>query len=1101
MKGRRHDKPLLRTFALLAFAAAFLSALNSPGQPNCLPPPTGLVAWWPAEGTPLDVVGTNHGIELNGVAYTNGMVGKAFYFEGNSSYIVVQPNTALQFSNEFTIELWYKAERTNGLEGLVSTRNSESAGFNYDISITPGELVRILFDDPAVSGGSDVGTPFEISQYVPGPPAGDFHHLAVSYQQIAPTTVEVKTYLDGQLVRVRTFTASLSRSVNPAARFFIGASADYNNTVAEAFQGIIDEVSLYNRALSIGEIQSVYNAGSSGKCDTSPPSIWVQPADQTVFIGKQAGFRVVATGAPVLAYQWTFKGTNIANATTSILNLTNIQFSQGGAYAVRITNSFGFTNSSNALLTVLAPPPCSTPGSNLISWWRAESNTLDQVTGNTGTLQGDADFGPGQAGAGFVLDGNGDAITLSNPPTLQVQNFTIEGWIKRASTLAVSSGTADGMLFSYGLNGYGFGIHPGGQLFLAKMSVDSVTAAPAITDTDFHHVAVTKAATNVVFYVDGIAYPVPGYGSTFTFTTSAAIGARGDNLASSFLGMIDELSIYSRALSSVEMQAIFLAGISDKCLSTVGPTIIIHPTNRTVTAGTNITFNVAAAGSAALKYQWRFNGTNIAGATTNLLTLTNVLLSYAGNYSVVVTNSAGLTISSNALLTVNIPPATVRALSTNITGGASVVVPITIVANGNENVLGFSLNFETNKLIFLSASLGPGAPAAVLMANTSQTNIGRLGLGIIMPTDATFAPGTQTVAFVSFLATNVAVSTTATNSFGDLPTPRQLLDTGLNSLSATYSNGTVSISVAPAYEGDVFSRPNGDRTVTLTDWLLLGRYTARLDYPTNAAEFQRADCAPRLTLGDAAIKVTDWVQAGRYSSGLDLVQPSGGPTNESASPAPSPSASRLLIASGTSLLPNETATISVTLAAQSNENAVAFSLSFDPSLVALIGAAPGTAAGGATLFVNTSQAGSGRVGVALALGTLGTFAPGDRELIRLTFRASSFAHGSFVPAFTDQPVPREISDFTASPLPVGFSAGTFTVNPPPALRITRADQNTVLLAWPMHASNYVVQQAVGSLAPSIIWSNLPSTLTFSNSECTLLLPATNSPRFYRLKSP
>src|SRR5262249_40207809 len=162
-----------------------------------------------------------------------------------------------------------------------------------------------------------------------------------------------------------------------------------------------------------------------------------------------------------------------------------------------------------------------------------------------------------------------------------------------------------------------------------------------------------------------------------------------------------ELSIYGRALSALEMQAIFLAGISGKCLSNIGPTIVIHPTNRTVTAGTNITFNVAAGGSPTLRYQWQFNGTNIAGATTNSITLTNVLLSQAGNYSVIVTNSAGSASSSNALLTVNIPPATVRAVNTNAIGGGSVVVPITVVANGNENLLGFSLNFESNKLTFL----------------------------------------------------------------------------------------------------------------------------------------------------------------------------------------------------------------------------------------------------------------------------------------------------------------------------------------------------------------------------------------------------------------
>src|SRR5437867_5269976 len=120
------------------------------------------------------------------------------------------------------------------------------------------------------------------------------------------------------------------------------------------FNGRVDELSLYGRALSLSEIQGIYNAGSAGKCIVSnAPSIITQPASQTVFAGANVNFSVTASGTPLLSYQWSFNGTNIANATTTSLSLSNVQPAQGGNYAVRVTNALGSVLSSNGLLTVL----------------------------------------------------------------------------------------------------------------------------------------------------------------------------------------------------------------------------------------------------------------------------------------------------------------------------------------------------------------------------------------------------------------------------------------------------------------------------------------------------------------------------------------------------------------------------------------------------------------------------------------------------------------------------------------------------------------------------------------------------------------------------
>src|SRR5205807_7504908 len=228
----------------------------------------------------------------------------------------------------------------------------------------------------------------------------------------------------------------------------------------------------------------------------------------------------------------------------------NVGFLDAGPYAGQVSNPGGTNASSNAVLTVLEAPPCVSPGSNLISWWRAESNALDQITGNTGALAGNATFTSGRVGQGFLFDGNTSAVIVSNPPSLQLQNFSLETWIQRGDPAVASRSSGGGLFLSYGHGGYGFGINDNGTLFLTRVDIDNVATTVAVTDTNLHHIAVVKTGTSVVFYIDGIPYPAAAYGSSFTFTTPAAIGARGDTLADSFLGMIDEISIYSRSLSA-----------------------------------------------------------------------------------------------------------------------------------------------------------------------------------------------------------------------------------------------------------------------------------------------------------------------------------------------------------------------------------------------------------------------------------------------------------------------------------------------------------------------------------------------------------------------
>ena len=88
-----------------------------------------------------------------------------------------------------------------------------------------------------------------------------------------------------------------------------------------------------------------------------PPSISTQPQSQTVKLGSNVTFTVVATGTPTPGYQWQFNGSPISGATSSTYIRSNAQFADAGNYFVLVTNVAGSPASSNASLAVLPLAP------------------------------------------------------------------------------------------------------------------------------------------------------------------------------------------------------------------------------------------------------------------------------------------------------------------------------------------------------------------------------------------------------------------------------------------------------------------------------------------------------------------------------------------------------------------------------------------------------------------------------------------------------------------------------------------------------------------------------------------------------------------------
>lgn len=132
----------------------------------------------------------------------------------------------------------------------------------------------------------------------------------------------------------------------------------------------------------------------------------------------------------------------------------------------------------------------------------------------------------------------------------------------------------------------------------------------------------------------------------------------------------------------------------------VAPTITNQPTGTSIIAGGSTSFSVTAGGTTPLAYQWRLANTNLTGNTASALSLSQVRMSQAGNYTVVITNSFGSITSSPAALVVNAPASpTITAPTKNGGGFQFTFVPVVGLTNtvqANSDLRGGAWNMFSN---------------------------------------------------------------------------------------------------------------------------------------------------------------------------------------------------------------------------------------------------------------------------------------------------------------------------------------------------------------------------------------------------------------------
>jgi hypothetical protein len=302
-----------------------------------------------------------------------------------------------------------------------------------------------------------------------------------------------------------------------------------------------------------------------------------------------------------------------------------------------------------------------------------------------------------------------------------------------------------------------------------------------------------------------------------------------------------------------------------------GGTVTVGAQQNPVPSITSLSPNAATAGGSAFTLtvngsnfvngataQWNGSARTTAFVSAMQLTaqITAADIASAGSASVIVVNPAPGEGVSNALsFTINSSQTTnraVRVIASSGGAGQTVGAPIELVSQGDENALGFSLTFNPSVLSNPQVALGPDAAGAQFNVNATQAAQGRVGLTLALGAGQTFSQGARRIFIVTF---NIAANATGVTpiDISDQPVVRQVSDASARILPANFNGAAVT--VTQGIEGDVAPSPGGDGAVGMGDWVQVGRYTAGLDATSSGSEFQRADAAPRESLGDGKLTI------------------------------------------------------------------------------------------------------------------------------------------------------------------------------------------------------------------------------------------------------
>lgn len=732
---------------------AALSGITGSAQAS-ITAPAGMVGWWRFDegaGTlASDSSGNGDSATLyNAISWISGELGDAITANGINQYAEI-PALNLTTTRAVTWTAWVNRTWSDGAQVLLENSanfNNSTTGFGF-FPDDSGDC-RVAGTMMAALHG-DVG--YAVNCYAQ-PSSNQWHHLAVVYDKSQTGSNAISLYLDGTLQKpvAQPYTATNTNSFDTNATYLFARGG-----IGQFAAGSIDDLRIYNQALSATQIQQIYQQGLG-----SLLSISVLPANLTLSTAKSQPYTATGTYSSgsskdlTNSVAWSSSNPAVASVdasglvTTLALGTTALQASLNGvsgstalsviagaslvslaitpasasivAGATQqltatgtysdgtskdLTSTVSWSSAATSIATVSASGLVSAvaagttsvqamlaginataqisvmSSSGLAGWWKFDEGTGNAAAdasgySNTATLVNGVSWVPGQIGDAVAANGANQYVSVPPINLSGTPAVSWSAWINRVYGAGTGALIENSSNFNSSTTGFGFFPDDAIDCGAAGTMMTGVHGNNGYTLNCYaqpssgvwHHFAAVynkglAGASVVSLYIDGVLQkPVS---QPYTVTNSNSFGSNPSYLfsrggGSNFsAGSIDDLRLYSQALSATQVQQLYAQGLGTLT------SLTLAPANATLSQGASQQYTATGTYSSGMtrdlsaSVTWKSSDTNVATiGSSGLVTAAGVgtvtlQASYAG-----VVSTTGLTVTSatSALQSITLTPA------------------------------------------------------------------------------------------------------------------------------------------------------------------------------------------------------------------------------------------------------------------------------------------------------------------------------------------------------------------------------------------------------------------------------------------------------------